>query len=127
MIFFKILIGLLGLTVVVVIHEFGHFLAAKLCGVTVESFSIGWGPVLFRKKFKQTEFRISAIPLGGYCGMKGEKAYQEALDNKLPEIPKEEGGLYTVHPLKRILIAFAGPFFNLIFACIATMIVLTIG
>lgn len=46
----RFLIGLLVLGIVVVIHEFGHFIAAKLCGVTVESFSVGWGPVLLRKK-----------------------------------------------------------------------------
>lgn len=46
----KILIGLIILSIMVFIHELGHFIAAKLCGVVVESFSIGWGPVLFKKK-----------------------------------------------------------------------------
>ena len=57
----KILIGLLVLSVMVVIHELGHFLMAKLCGVTVESFSIGWGPILLKKKIKETEYRIEDI------------------------------------------------------------------
>ncbi|MEL3901035.1 RIP metalloprotease RseP [Treponema phagedenis] len=123
----KILIGLVVLSVVVFFHELGHFIAARLCGVVVETFSIGMGPVLFRKKKGITEYRISAIPLGGYCGMKGEKAFQQALDQKLSTIPAEEGSLYSVGPLKRIIIAFAGPFANLLMAVLALAIVSSIG
>ena len=95
----RFLIGLLVLGIVVVIHEFGHFIAAKLCGVTVESFSVGWGPVLLRKKKGTTEYRLSAIPLGGYCGMKGEQAFKEAFDKKLQAVPKEEGSLFSLLPI----------------------------
>ena len=123
----KILIGLIILSIMVFIHELGHFIAAKLCGVVVESFSIGWGPVLFKKKKGDTEYRISAIPMGGYCGMKGEKAFQQAIEEKLPAIPKKEGELYGVHPFKRIIIAFAGPFANYISAVLALAIVSAIG
>lgn len=118
----KIILGILGLGIVVFIHELGHFIAAKIFKVKVLSFSIGWGPVLLRKKIGETEYRISAIPLGGYCGMEGEKAYQKAVEENLPEIPMEEGSLYSVHPLKRIVIAASGPVFNLIFAGIALII-----
>ena len=89
----KFLIGLPVLGIVVFIHELGHFIAAKLCGVSVESFSIGWGPVLLHKKFGATDYRLSAIPLGGYCGMKGEHAFREAYEKKLHSVPKEEGSL----------------------------------
>lgn len=123
----KILIGLIILSIMVFIHELGHFIAAKLCGVVVESFSIGWGPVLLKKKKGDTEYRISAIPMGGYCGMKGEKAFQQAIEEKLPAIPKKEGELYGVHPFKRIIIAFAGPFANYISAVLALAIVSAIG
>lgn len=123
----KILIGLLVLSVMVFIHELGHFLMAKLCGVAVESFSIGWGPVLLRKKIKGTEYRISAIPIGGYCGMRGEKAFVKALEENLASIPKEEGGLYSASPLKRILIAFAGPFANYISAVVCFAIISAMG
>lgn len=123
----KILIGLIILSIMVFIHELGHFIAAKLCGVVVESFSIGWGPVLFKKKKGDTEYRISAIPMGGYCGMKGEKAFQQAIEEKLPAVPKKEGELYGVHPFKRIIIAFAGPFANYISAVLALAIVSAIG
>lgn len=123
----KILIGLIILSIMVFIHELGHFIAAKLCGVVVESFSIGWGPVLFKKKKGDTEYRISAIPMGGYCGMKGEKAFQQAIEENLPAIPKKEGELYGAHPFKRIIIAFAGPFANYISAVLALAIVSAIG
>ncbi|WP_024466857.1 RIP metalloprotease RseP [Treponema pedis] len=123
----KILIGLFILSVMVFIHELGHFIAAKLSGVIVETFSIGWGPVLFKKKFRGTEYRLSAIPMGGYCGMKGENAFREAIEKKLTAMPKEEGGLYSVHPFKRIIIAFAGPFANYLSAILALSIVSAIG
>ena len=54
----KIVYGLLALGVVVFVHEAGHFIAARICGVVVETFSIGWGPVLFRKKKGTTEYRF---------------------------------------------------------------------
>mgnify|MGYP000857320797 CR=1 FL=1 len=122
-----IIYGLLGLGLVIIIHEAGHFIAARLSGVTVETFSVGMGPVLAHKKIKDTDYRISLIPLGGYCGMKGEKAFQEALDNKLSEIPSEPGSFYGVHPLKRLFIAFSGPFFNFLFAIISFSIISLIG
>ena len=123
----KFLIGLLVLGIVVFIHELGHFIAAKLCGVSVESFSIGWGPVLLHKKFGTTDYRLSAIPIGGYCGMKGEHAFREAYENKLSSVPKEEGSLFAAHPFKRMLIAFAGPFANLLLAAAALAMISGLG
>jgi regulator of sigma E protease len=123
----KILIGILMLGLVIIVHEFGHFVAARLFGVTVETFSVGWGPVLFRKKRGDTEYRLSLLPLGGYCGMKGEHAFSEALEKNLDAIPREEGSFYGIHPAKRMLVAFAGPFFNLLFAAIALALVSAVG
>ncbi|MGP1594007.1 MAG: RIP metalloprotease RseP [Treponema sp.] len=123
----KVVIGFLILGIVVFIHELGHFLAAKLCGVEVESFSIGWGPALFKKKYGSTEYRLSIIPLGGYCGMKGEYAFKEALEKKLSHIPYQEKSMFSVHPVKRIIIAFAGPFANLLLAAIALAVVSGFG
>lgn len=122
-----IVYGLLGLGLIIFIHELGHFIAARLCGVTVESFSIGMGPILFHKKIGITDYRLSLIPLGGYCGMKGEKAFQKALEQKLDHIPKEKNSFYGVHPFKRIIIAFSGPFSNFVFAIIAMSIIAMIG
>ena len=123
----KILIGLLVLSIMVFVHEAGHLIAAKLCGVVVNSFSIGWGPVLLRKKIKGTEYRLSLIPIGGYCGMKGEDAFRTAINEGYAVIPKEEGSLYQASPLKRIIIAFAGPFANYLSAILCFAIISAMG
>ena len=123
----KWLYGILCLFFLIVFHEFGHFLAAKLFGVQVESFSIGFGPILLHRKVNGTDYRLSLIPLGGYCGMKGEKDFQKAIEEKLPEINGASDSLYGIHPFKRALIGFAGPFFNFIFAVIACAFINGIG
>ncbi len=122
----RIVLGLLCLCFLIFFHELGHFLAAKLFGVKVEAFSIGFGPKILHKTVKGTDYRLSCIPLGGYCAMKGEKELTKSLDAGLDYIAAEKDSLYGVHPLKRVLIAFAGPFFNLLFASFAfTVIALT--
>ncbi len=123
----KILLGLLGLSFLVFFHELGHFLIARAMGVTVEAFSIGMGPVLLHHRWGATDYRISLIPLGGYCSMKGEKDYRDALENKQKEIRGDKDSFYGVHPFKRLLIAFAGPFFNVIFAFVAFSIIAMMG
>lgn len=123
----KWLYGILCLFFLVLFHEIGHFIFAKICGVKVESFSIGFGPVLLHKNIKGTDWRLSLIPLGGYCGMKGEQEFKTALEENLDKIKAEPDSLYGVHPLKRALIAFAGPFFNFIFAFIAFSLISGIG
>lgn len=122
-----ILYGILGLGLIVLIHETGHLIAARICGVKVEAFSVGMGPILLHKTIKNTDYRLSLIPLGGYCEMKGEKAFSEALESNAKEITGEPDSLYGVHPLKRAFIAFMGPFFNVIFAFFAFIIISAIG
>lgn len=122
-----IIYGILGLSLIVLVHETGHFIAARLCGVKVESFSIGMGPILFHKTIKDTDYRISLIPLGGYCGMKGEQSFSEAIEQNLPAIEGESDSFYGVHPFKRAIISFCGPFFNVIFAFIAFVIISLVG
>lgn len=123
----NILYGILCLGFLVFFHEFGHFLAARLCGVTVESFSIGMGPVLLHKLVKGTDYRLSLIPLGGYCGMKGDKDFSLAYEQNLSRITGEKDSLYGVNAFKRIIIYFAGPFFNIFFAFIAYTIISMTG
>ncbi len=122
-----IIYGLLGLGIIIFIHELGHFIAARKCGVEVETFSIGMGPVLLHKKIGTTDYRLSLIPLGGYCGMKGEKMFQEAIEKKLASIPKEKDSFYGVSPIRRIIIAFSGPASNVIFTILALTIIALIG
>lgn len=123
----KWLYGILCLFFLIVFHEFGHFIAAKLFGVKVESFSIGFGPVLLHRTVRGTDYRLSLIPLGGYCGMKGEKDFQKAIEEKLPQVGGDADSLYGIHPFKRALIGFTGPFFNFIFAVIACAFINGIG
>lgn len=123
----KWLYGLLCLIFLILFHEIGHFIAAKIFGVKVESFSIGFGPVLFHKKIKGTDYRISLLHLGGYCRMKGEEDYKRAVEENLSEIQTDSDSLYGVHPLKRAAIGFAGPFFNFILSIIFLSLVAGIG
>ncbi len=111
-----IALGLVGLGFVVFFHELGHFAMARLVGVDVEEFSIGWGPRLVSKRFGKTSYRLSVLPIGGYCRMKGEDSFKKAVDEGLDEFPREPGSYFGAAPLKRILIALGGPMANVILA-----------
>ena len=119
--------GLVFLCFLVFFHETGHFLLAKFFKVKVESFSIGIGPVLLHRNIKGTDYRLSLFPLGGYCGMKGEKDFSAALESGSSRIIADKDSLYGIAPLKRVLIIFAGPLFNFIFAVSAMTIVGMLG
>lgn len=123
----RIVIGLICLCFLIFFHELGHFLVAKLFKIKVESFSIGMGPILFHKTIKGTDYRISLFPFGGYCGIKGEKDFQEALKNNYSKIDGEKDSMYGCHPFKRAAIGFAGPFFNFLFAFFAFTVILLTG
>ena len=123
----KIVLGFLFLCILVIIHELGHFIAAKLSGVEVESFSVGFGPILLHKKIGKTDYRLSLLPFGGYCGMKGEKDFQKSFDANLDHIEADSDSMYGAHPIKRIFIAFAGPFANLVTAFIAFTVIALAG
>ena len=92
------------LGIMVLVHEFGHFAVAKLCGIRVETFSIGFGKRLFGFKRGDTDYRISLLPLGGYVKMAGDNP---------GEAPTGDPGEFNAHPRwQRILVALAGPFAN---------------
>ncbi len=119
----NILIGLTGLGIVVFFHEAGHFLAAKTFGITVKTFSLGWGKKIYSFKYGETEYCISLLPLGGYCQLKGEEVLKQAIENNSDTIESEEGSLYSVSPWKRIVVFFAGPFMNLVFSIVVLSII----
>jgi regulator of sigma E protease len=104
---FVIVLGIL-----IFVHEFGHFIAARMCGVGVEKFSIGFGPKVFGWKRGETDYMLSAIPLGGYVKMIGEE----------PDAPlsEEEKKYSFTHKevWKRFIIVAAGPFFNFFLAIV---------
>ena len=100
--------GLLCLLILVVGHEFGHFVVAKLSGVYVNEFAIGMGPTLFSYQSKKsgTKYSVHLFPLGGYCAMKGESDDNTNDSDSFP----------NVNVWKRIAIVSAGPVFNLLIA-----------
>ena len=100
------------LGVLIFFHELGHFLVARLFGVGVEKFSLGFGPRLIGKKIGITDYIISAIPLGGYVKMVGEQPDAELDPADIP-ISFTHKNVW-----KRILIVAAGPFFNFLLAVI---------
>ena len=73
----KIIIALLIFELIIVIHELGHFVVAKLCGVKVNEFAIGMGPALFKKQKGETLYSFRVLPFGGYCAMEGENGDSE--------------------------------------------------
>jgi regulator of sigma E protease len=107
------------LGVLIFVHELGHFLLAKLYGVRVEAFSLGFPPKLLHKQIGETDYRLSVIPLGGYVKLFGE--------NPKDEVPPElEPVSFSHHSLMhRFMIVMAGPAFNLLFAVLALFVVFT--
>ena len=122
-----IIYGLIVLGFIVFVHEMGHFAAAKLCGVKVEAFSVGMGPVIAHKTLCKIDWRLSALPLGGYCAMKGEQDFINAYEEGLQSVTGDKDSLYGVHPLKRGIIAFAGPFSNLLLTFFSFFLISLIG
>jgi regulator of sigma E protease len=109
-----ILIGVaLVLGIIILVHEWGHFILARLCGVRVDVFSIGFGPRLFGWKRGATDWRISALPLGGYVRMAGQDLSDVDSNNVAPTGASDE--LMSKPRWQRALIAFGGPAVNFIF------------
>jgi regulator of sigma E protease len=104
------LASIIVLSILIFFHELGHFLAARFFGVQVNVFSIGFGTKIFKKTYKGTQYAISLIPLGGYVQMKGQ-------DDLNPALRSTDKDSYNAKkPWQRIIILFAGPFFNFIIA-----------
>jgi len=116
---YSIAAAVVGLGLLIVFHEFGHFLLAKLSGVGVLTFSVGFGPKLWVIKKGETEYALSAFPLGGYVKMVGEDP-----DEEVPQSQIEKSFAHK-SLLKRIAIVVAGPGFNLLLAVLLLMVVYT--
>lgn len=98
-----VLIFIFILSLLIIVHEFGHFIAARRNGVRVENFSLGFGPQIFKKKKNDTEYSVSLIPLGGYVKMAGDS--QSEYKGKSDEYLSKSIG-------SRFQIIFFGPFLN---------------
>lgn len=110
------------LGVLIFIHELGHFAVAKLCGVRVEKFSLGFGPRLFGIKRGDTDYFISALPLGGYVKMTGGEHSEEEVPEELKSISFPHKSVY-----QRAAIVAAGPIMNLILAFVLLPVIFMIG
>jgi regulator of sigma E protease len=109
------------LSVLIFVHEFGHFLAARIAGVGVLKFSLGFGPKIIGKKIGETEYVLSLIPLGGFVKLLGESGTEELL----PE--DEKRSFFKQATWKRMLIVLAGPVFNFLLALLIFIIVFIYG
>ena len=107
------LIAILLFLVLIIIHEFGHFIAAKLNGVRVNEFAVGFGPKLFSKQWGETNYSFNLIPLGGYCAMEGED-----------ETSTDSRAFCNKAPWRRFLIVVMGATFNLLLGLIIVAVIL---
>ncbi len=106
----QLVAGLSMLSVLVVIHEFGHFIIARWCGVGVPVFSVGMGPRLFGIRWGETDYRVSAVPIGGYVQMSGSDPF--GAEDPDSYVPPEKN--FMLKPIwQRLAILFAGPGFNI--------------
>jgi len=109
------------LGILIFVHELGHFLAAKMSGVGVLKFSLGFGPRLVGRQIGETEYRVSAIPLGGYVRLFGETGEEEIS-------PEDEKRSFQRQPVsRRIAIVAAGPLFNFLFAILVLTVIFVAG
>lgn len=110
-----ILIAILVLLLMVLIHEFGHYIAGKILKFKINEFSVGFGPKLLQKKKKNGElFTLRAIPLGGYCAFDGETEEEQSSPQ----------AFHNQKPWKRLIVLFCGAFFNFLSAIIFSFILL---
>ena len=112
------IIFLVILSVLILVHELGHFISAKRLGVRVEKFSLGFGPRLFSKKFGETEYMLCAIPFGGFIKMAGDNT---------DEFKGKQDEFLGRSPGHRARIVFAGPFFNCVLAFLCLWMVYFLG
>ncbi len=116
MIYLLSAIVLLG--ILIAIHEFGHFIVGRMCNIHIYRFSIGMGPVIYKKLDKHgTEFALSVLPLGGYVAFHTEKAIEQELDLLQPLTPEQNASTFESRPKwQRALVMLAGPVANFLLA-----------
>lgn len=103
--FLSIVVALLALSIIIIVHETGHFIAAKLSGIRVMEFGLFMGPKIISKTYKGTTYSLRSIPIGGFVALEGEE-----------EDIESETSYFSAKPYKKILVSLAGPVFNMIFA-----------
>ena len=119
--------GVIGLGVMILVHESGHFLAARAAGVHVEIFSIGWGRRLAGVQRGGTWYQLSWFPFGGYCKMRGDEVLRGAAGDDWTQAMTEPGAFFAASSWRRIAIVAAGPLANLAFAVLVLTVVAWTG
>lgn len=117
-----VIIFIIVLAILIFVHELGHFLVARWCGIRVDAFAIGFGPKIFSKKIGETTYGLNLIPFGGYVKIFGENPDDESING-------EDKARSFVHKskLEQIAVLFAGIFFNFVFAWLLITIAFTVG
>ncbi|HET8574918.1 MAG TPA: site-2 protease family protein, partial [Candidatus Paceibacterota bacterium] len=119
---FTLIIFLVILFVLVLVHEFGHFTVAKLFGIRVDEFGIGFPPKLLGKKVGETEYTLNLLPLGGFVRIFGEDPNEKSDDEK------EQKRTFYMQPLyAQVLVVIAGVVMNFLLAWVLFFIVFLIG
>src|SRR5690554_671188 len=110
------------LGVLVFIHEFGHYITAKIVGIRVEEFALGFGPKIIGRKYGDTVYSIRGIPLGGFCQMTGENPPDEAMSDEekaiYDEARKKGQAFDQKSPMQRFAVIFNGPLMNFVLTII---------
>ena len=132
-VFITLIAALIIFSAVIAIHEFGHFIVAKLCGIQVNEFSIGMGPVLWKKLYKGTQYSLRALPVGGFVALEGEESPEsqqaEAAreeraepENPVPEDQRTGIPLNDAPVWQRALVMVAGAFMNFVLGFVVLVI-----
>jgi regulator of sigma E protease len=117
----NILYGIIALSLLILVHELGHFLIAKIANVKILTFSLGFGKKLLSYKKGETEYAVSLVPLGGYVKLLGESPDDEVKEEEIHR------SYANKPPLVKIIIAFTGPLFNILFAFVLFYLVFLSG
>jgi len=117
-----VIIFLIVLAILIFVHELGHFIFARACGIRVDAFAIGFGPKIFSKKVGETVYLLNLIPFGGYVKIFGENPDDESINGE----DKDRSFIHK-DKIQQVLVLFAGILFNLIFAWLLITITFSIG
>lgn len=110
---------IIALSILIFVHEFGHFIAARFFNIRVEKFSIGFGPKIAAFKKGETEYRISMVPFGGYVKMSGDE---------IGKVDRDDPAAFYNKPVwQRALVVLAGPFMNVVFSVVLMPLVFFVG
>ncbi|MBQ8435945.1 MAG: site-2 protease family protein [Oscillospiraceae bacterium] len=118
----KYIIAILIFGIIIFVHEFGHFIAAKLCGIRVLKFAVGMGPKLIGKQIGETEYSLRILPIGGFCAMEGEETDAVSKKELGDDASSDSERSIASKPVwQRFLVFFAGPFMNLVLGFIVAI------